>query len=154
MSPVDLPNPVAAGHANPQWAQLTRLAGDRAAILFDDLRRRVGGIEGLIEELYYDAVKERWIPRYRLGESVLFVVHILPAALEATVTLDTAQRDKLLSSRKLSATMKQLIRQAQTVEGRVSVHVRLNNRAAVRAVANLIATKSKLMKEQWPAARG
>ena len=145
MSPVDPPNPVTVGHANPQWAQLTRLAGDRAAILFEELRRRVGAIESLIEELYYDDVKECWMPRYRLGESVLFTAHILPAALEATVTLDIAQRDRVLSSRKLSPATKQLVPQAPTVEGLVSVHVRLNNRAAVRSFSTLIAMKSKLM---------
>jgi hypothetical protein len=161
MSPAEPPNPVTAGHANPQWAQLTRLAGDRAAILFDELRRRVGAIEGLIEELVIPdkpqtlgnrsvlrGVEEFWIARYRLGDSprrLLFTAHILPAALEATLTLDTAQRDRLLSSRKLGSAMKQLIRQAPVVDGRVSVHVRLNNRTAVRAFSTLIAMKSKLI---------
>ena len=145
MNPVEPPNPVTAGHANPQWAQLTRLAGDRAAILFEDLRRRVGTIEGLLEELHYDGVEKRWMPRYRLGEDVLFTAHILPAALEATLTLNAAQRDRVLSSRKVGAALKQLIRQAPTVAGRVSIRVRLNNRAAVRAFATLIAAKSNLI---------
>lgn len=145
MRPSEPPNPVTAGHANPQWAELTRRAGDRAAILFEDLRRRLGAIEGLIEELYYDDVKECWMPRYRLGERLLFTAHILPATLEANLTLDAAQRDRLLSSRKLGSAMKQLIQQAQMVEGRVTVYVRLNNRAVVRAFSTLIAMKSKLI---------
>ncbi len=144
MNPVEPHNPVTAGHTAPQWAQLTRLAGDRAAILFEDLRRRVGAIPGLIEELHYDGVEKRWVPRYRLGEDVLFAAHILPAALEATLTLDAAQRDRLLSSRRLSSAMKQSIRQAQMVDGWVSVRLPVKSRATVRAFATLIAMKSKL----------
>ncbi len=145
MTPVEPPNPVTASHANPHWAQLTRLAGDRAAILFEDLRRRVGTIDGLLEELHYDGLEKRWVPRYRLGEEVLFTAHILPAALEATLTLNAAQRDRLLSSHKVGAAMKQSIRQAPTVAGWVSIRVRLNSQAAVRALATLIAAKSKLI---------
>ena len=100
MSPIDR-NPVTAGHTNLQWAQLTRLAGDRAAILFEDLRRRVGTIAGLVEELHYDSVAQCWTPRYRLGEEVLFTAHILPAALEATVTLGAGERISLLGLRRL-----------------------------------------------------
>jgi hypothetical protein len=141
----DPPNPVTAGHTNPQWAQLTRLAGDRAAILFEDLRRRVGAIEGLIEELHYDGVAERWTPRYRLGEEVLFTADILPAVLEATLTLDAGERLSLLRSRRLSSAMRQLIQQTPMVEGPVSVRVRLNSRAAVGAFSTLVAMKSKLI---------
>ena len=138
-------NPVTAGHTNLQWAQLTRLAGDRAAILFEDLRRRVGTIAGLVEELHYDGGAERWTPRYRLGENVLFTAQILPAALEATVALDADERISLLGSRQLSSTMKHIIRHTPIVDGHVSVRVRLNSRAAVGAFSNLVAMKSKLI---------
>jgi hypothetical protein len=139
----DHPNPVTAGHTNSQWAQLTRLAGDRAAILFEDLRRRLGSIAGLVEELHYDGAAERWTPRYRLGEKVLFTAHILPAALEATVTLDAGERLSLLGSRRLNSTMKHLIRQTPMVEGQFSVRVRLNSRAAVREFAGLVVTRCR-----------
>jgi len=141
MSP-DASNPVTAGHTNLQWAQLTRLAGDRAAILFEDLRRRVGTIAGLVEELHYHG--DRWTPRYRLGEAVLFTAHILPAALEGTVTLAVGERITLLGLRRLSSTMKRLIREAPIVEGEVSVRVRLNSRVAVREFSTLVIMKSKL----------
>ena len=137
-------NPVTAGHANLQWAQLTRLAGDRAAILFEDLRRRVGTIAGLVEELHYDAGAERWMPHYRLGENVLFTAHLLPAALEATVALDPGERMSLLGSRRLSSAMKHIIRNTPMVDGQVLVRVLLNSRAAVGAFSNLVAMKSKL----------
>ena len=143
MNAADPPNPVTAGHTNLQWAQLTRLAGDRAAILFEDLRRRVGNIAGLVEELHYDGVAQCWTPRYRLGEEVLFTAHILPAALEATLTLAAGERISLLGLRRLSSTMKQLIRQAPLVGGQVSVRVRLNSRVAVRAFASLVVTRCR-----------
>jgi hypothetical protein len=143
MSRIDR-NPVTASHTNQQWAQLTRLAGDRAAILFEDLRTRVSVIAGLVEELHYDGVAERWTPRYRVGEEVLFTAHILPAALEAALTLDPGERLSLLGSRRLSSTIKHLIQQTPVVEGQVSVRVRLNSRAAVGAFSTLVAMKSKL----------
>jgi len=146
----DPPNPVTAGHTNLQWAQLTRLAGDRAAILFEDLRRRVGTIAGLVEELHYDSVAQCWTPRYRLGEEVLFTAHILPAALEATVTLGAGERISLLGLRRLSSTVKQLIRQAPIVEGQVSVRVCLNSWVAVRAFSNLVIMKCKLSSRSAP----
>ena len=139
----DPPNPVTAGHTNPQWAQLTRLAGDRAAILFEDLRRRVGTIVGLVEELHYDGVAKRWTPRYRRGEEVLFTAHILPAALEVTLTLDAGERLRLLSSPRLSSTMKHFIQRTPMVEGQVSVRVRLNSRVAVREFASLVVTRCR-----------
>jgi hypothetical protein len=108
----------------------------------------VSAIAGLVEELHYDDVAERWTPRYRLGEAVLFTAHILPAALEATLTLDPCERPSLLGSRRLSSTMKQLIQQTPLVEGRVSVRVRLNSRAAVGAFSTLVAMKSKLASRQ------
>jgi hypothetical protein len=137
-------NPVTAGHANLQWAQLSRLAGDRAALLFEDLRRHLGTIAGLVEELHYDGAAQRWTPRYRLGEEVLFTAHILPAALEATLALDASQRLSMLGSHQVSSTMKHLIQQTPVVEGQVSLRVRLNSRAAVKAFSTLVTMKSKL----------
>jgi len=137
-------NPVTAGHTNLQWAQLSRLAGDRTALLFEDLRRRVGTIAGLVEELHYDGVAQRWTPRYRLGAEVLFTAHVLPAALEATLTLDAGERLSLLDSHRLSSTMKHLIQQTPLVEGQGSLRVRLNSRAAVRAFGALVAMKGRL----------
>jgi hypothetical protein len=136
-------NPVTASHSNLQWAQLTRLAGDRASLLFEELRRRVGTVPGLVEELHYDGAAERWTPRYRLGEEVLFAAHILPAALEASLTLDARERLSLLGSRRLSSAMKQLIQQTPMLEGQVSVRVQLNSRAAVREFASLVVTRSR-----------
>lgn len=145
MSPVNPPNAVTAARAGSQWAQLTRLAGDRAAILFEELRKRVGTIPGLVEELRYDGVEKRWTPHYRLGEEALFAAPILPAALEATTTLDAFEREKLLGSRRIGLAMKQSIARAPTVGGSVHMRVRLNSQATVRAFAALIVMKSKLV---------
>jgi hypothetical protein len=142
MNPIDR-NPVTAAHSNLQWAQLTRLAGDRAALLFEDLRRRVGTIAGLIEELHYDDVAERWTPRYLFGAQVVFTAHILPAALEVMLTLTADERISLLGSRRLSSAMKQFLRQAPRIDGQVSVRVPLNSRAAVREFASLVVSRCR-----------
>jgi hypothetical protein len=146
-------NPVTASHTNLQWAQLTRLAGDHASLLFEELRKRVATITGLVEELHYDAIAERWTPRYRLGEEVLFTAHILPAALEATLTLDARERLSLLGSRRLSSAMKHLIQQTPMLEGQVSVRVQLNSRMAVAAFSTVVAMKGKLLSRKITGAK-
>ncbi len=68
----------------PQWAELTRWAGDKASILFEDLRRRIGVIDGLQEALHFAGPEVGWVPRYRVGHAVLFDAHLFPGVLEAT----------------------------------------------------------------------
>ncbi len=139
------PNPFHAAHAKPQWAQLTRLAGDRAAILFEDLRRRASKIAGLQEELHYFGPGEGWAPHYRIGEETLFIVRIRPALLEATVPLDESLRQKLLASPKVAAGIKEAIRSAPVGDPAPEIKLQLSNASTVRAFANVVRIKSKSM---------
>jgi hypothetical protein len=70
------PNRSRDPEVKPTWAQLTRLGGDRVAILFEDLRRRIGVIDGLIEDLYFAGCEEGWVPRYRLGGETVALIRI------------------------------------------------------------------------------
>lgn len=71
--------------AKPQWAELTRWAGDHASILFQDLRRRMSVIDGLQEALHFAGTEIGWVPRYRVGDVVLLDVHLSPGVLESTI---------------------------------------------------------------------
>jgi hypothetical protein len=136
----------------PDWAQLTRLAGDRVAILFEELRRRVGAIDGLVEELFYygpqeasgtDQVNWGWAPRYRVGETTLFSVTIRPADLEAGITLDGVLRERLLESQRVARGIKEAIRGAPVDGDTTRLRVRLSRLAEVRALASVVLMKSK-----------
>lgn len=99
----------------PQWAELTRWAGDRASILFEDLRRRIGAIEGLREALHFAGAEVGWVARYCVGDVVLFDVEFFPGILESTVYIPasqqrTPQRFRLTNARSVR-TLAKLIRQ-------------------------------------------
>ncbi len=134
-------NPFCDPKRPPQWAQLTRLAGDHAAILFEDLRRQVADIEGLIEELHYLGPELGWAPHYRVGDACLFVAHIVPGLLEASLELNPAERERILDSRRVGIVMKKAVQAAAESGGRV--RVKLGNKASVRAFANLVCFLSK-----------
>jgi hypothetical protein len=74
----------------PDWAQLTRLGGDRVAILFEDLRRRIGAIDGLVEDLHFANQQDGWAPRYSVGGVAIAEVRIAPGRLEAALEGDVA----------------------------------------------------------------
>jgi len=135
-------NPFRDPHAKPRWAELTRLAGDRAAILFEDLRRRLAGIDGLQEELFYAGPDDGWLPRYKAGEQVLFSAHILPGALEASIELEAPLRDRALASPRVAAGIKEALRRAALApEG--NVRLRLSSASLVRSFARLVLMKSR-----------
>ncbi len=125
MAPESRPNPFRDPAARPAWAQLTRLAGDRAAILFEELRRQLSRIDGVQEELHYDGAGRGWVPRYRVKENILCGVQISPGLLEARVELESALRGAALD------------------KGIASLRLRLSNRSNVRSLAHLAALKNK-----------
>ncbi len=138
----------------PDWARFTRLAGDHAAILFEDLRRRVSRIDGLREELFYHAPEgERtdprsrtdwgWAPRYCIGQATLFGVFIRPGALEGVMTLESPLCERLLGSARIAARVKEAIRCASSGAGVVTLRLPLRNVSDVRSFANLVILKSK-----------
>ena len=137
-------NPLSNPQPKPDWAELTRLAGDRAAILFEELRRRLGRIEGLREELHYEGAEKGWAPRYLLDGAPLCVVRILPAAVEGTIPLDQERREQVLASKKISARLKAQVRGCPIQDGVGRVTVPLYDRATVAAFANLVVTKARL----------
>ena len=138
----------------PDWARFTRLAGDHAAILFEDLRRRVSRIDGLREELFYHAPEgERtdprsrtdwgWAPRYCIGQATLFGVFIRPGALEGVMTLESPLCERLLGSARIAARIKEAIQSAPSEAGVVTLRLPLRNVSDVRSFANLVIVKSK-----------
>lgn len=143
-------NPFRKPETKPDWAQLTRLGGDRVAILFEDLRARVGRLVGLTEELHYGGTEWGWTPRYRLGNETIFTVHLLPGILEATVEVDAARREKLLASTKLAAGVKAVIRDASPQGGATRARFRLSNGRAVRSFAKFVLMISKFIDRKRP----
>ncbi|HEV2492248.1 MAG TPA: hypothetical protein VG204_04160 [Terriglobia bacterium] len=130
----------------PDWAQLTRLGGDRAAILFEELRRRVSVIDGLVEELVYQGPELGWTPHYRCGETGLFIVLIRPGALEAVAMLDRPQRERALGSSRVAHRMKQRIESAPLEGEEAHLRVPLARVEDVRAFASLMLLKSQKSK--------
>ncbi len=124
--------------AKPDWAQLTRLGGDRVAILFEELRTRISRISGLIEELHFCGLAEGWLPRYRVGDRVLFKVQILPGNLSATIELDEWLARKLLNSPRVAGKVKLWLGTVSIREGIALLRVRLSSRADICSLRNFV----------------
>jgi hypothetical protein len=122
---------------------LTRLGGDRVAILFEELRRRISTISGLVEELYFCGPAQGWGPRYRVGDRVLLKVHIVPGNLGATVELEEMLFINLLSSPKIASKIKMWFRTVSIREGIALLRVRLSSRADICSLANLVVRVSR-----------
>lgn len=150
--PPHIENPFREPERKPDWAQLTRLAGDRVAILFEDLRGRIGNIAGLEEELHYSGSDWGWTPRYRLGDESLFVAHLRPGFLEATIELQRPLREKVLASSRVTTKVKAAIGDAPEKGGSILARFRLSSRADVSSFANLVRLKSKFIERNIPRA--
>ncbi len=145
---MELRNPYRDPDVRPEWAQLSRLAGDRAAILFEELRAAIGDIEGLREDVHFLNAEVGWVPRYRLGEVTLFVVSILPASLRALMELERSEVETLLASRRISQETKNLLRKAAGQDGRAAIRVDLESRGQVVSWARLVKGRSRLAAHQ------
>lgn len=143
---LDQSNPVRGPARKPEWAELTRLAGDGAAILFQDLRRRLGKIDGLQEELAYQGTSFGWTPRYRVGDRILFTLRIAPGSIEAVMSLESALRERLLGSPKVLPGIRESLRNAPIEGGVATVRVQLGKVSLVRSFANVVIMKSKLVR--------
>jgi len=128
----------------PDWAQLTRLAGDRSAILFEELRQRVSVIDGLVEELIYQGSDVGWTPHYRCAATSLFSVLIRPGVLEAVIRLDRRERERALESTRVAHRIKQQIRSAPVENEVTHLHVPLAKVEDLRAFASLAVLKSQV----------
>jgi hypothetical protein len=136
-------NPFRDPDVKPSWAQLSRLAGDRAAIRFEELRSRVGVIAGLREELHYFGGDWGWAPRYLVGDVVLFAVRILPGDLEGALEMDGPLREKVLKSR-IGGGIGDAVRRVPTGNTAGSVKLLLSTMPAVRSFARVVVMKSKV----------
>lgn len=128
----------------PGWAQLTRLGGDRVAILFGELRKSVGKIDGMVERLYYAAAEARWVVQYKVGSVPLFTVRIVPGLLEACMPLSLSECEILLATRSLSETIRSAIRSSASEARLKLVCLPLTDRRKVRSFANLVRAKIRL----------
>lgn len=131
----------------PEWAQLIRLGGDRVAVLFDELRKAVGKIDGIVERLHFSAGEGRWVVQYSIGGSELFTARILPGSLEALMPLAPSEAEKLIEMPGLGKTFREVVR-TKTQGGRSgSINLLLKDNRIVRSFANLVRAKSKLARQ-------
>ena len=129
----------------PGWAQLVRLGGDRVAILFDELRKQVGRIDGVVERLHYSAADRRWVVQYQVGGDDLFTARILPGLLEASMPLSAQETGALLGARNLSGAIRETLRGCASKAGSGSIRLTLKDRRTVRSFANLLRAKNRLV---------
>lgn len=129
----------------PGWAQLIRLGGDGVAILFGELRKSVGRIDGVVERLHYSAKEERWVVQYRVGDAELFTAWISPGLLEAGIVLTRSDVERLLRTRNLNGTVRNAIRAGATEPGQDSMRFPLKDRRRVRSFVNLARAKNRLL---------
>jgi hypothetical protein len=133
--------------AKPTWAQLSRLGGDRVAILFEDLRKRIGAIDGLVEDLHFAGREEGWVPRYTVGRRELFRARILPGTLEATVRLGASEFAALVALRSVRAATKSALESNRSSEGESHAHFILKNVSDVCSFSRLIVALSGLVEK-------
>ncbi len=143
--PRTLQNPFRDARRQPEWAQLTRLAGDRAAILFEQLRSEISAIDGLVEDLHYLDSEAGWVPRYRVGQKTLLTVHIYPGVVEANLELQEPLREKLVAARNLGRELPAAIRETPASGPVTMVRVRLGSRGTVRALGRAVRLRSRFV---------
>ncbi len=141
--PVTAENPFFGSKLKPSWAQLTRRGGDRVAILLEDLRKRIGVIEGLTEELVFTSEAEGWAPTYRLEGKTLATAHIGAASLEVELRVDASERERLLASKRLSNTMKRMLEGARDEAGEFTIRFAIKCPADVGSVSRWIVLRSR-----------
>ncbi len=146
--PLEVQNPYLDPHVQPDWAQFTRLAGDRAAILFEELRAALGDIEGLREDVHFASEAAGWAPRYRLGEITLFVVRILPGLLEAIMDLDRSEHEALLTAKGVSQEIIAILQQASGRDTSAVIRVHLDSRSQVSRWVRLVKARCRLVAQQ------
>ena len=141
--PMATDNPFFGQTQKAGWARLARVGGDRVSMLLDHLRKRVGVIEGLAEEVTFDSAGRGAGAAYSLGDKPLFVAHELPGALEVSVPLDEPERDSLLASKKISTAMRQAIEAADEEAGRYVVRFSVRSTTDVGSVAKWVVRRSR-----------
>ena len=136
-------NPYRDPAAKPTRAQFIRLGGDSVSIRLQELRRRLGAINGVVEEIHYTGEDTGWATRYRVDESTLCTVRVLPGELEARFDADPGVAAKILHAKSVGAEVKKGVQAALDCDPPGRVLVRLGNATAVRSFGNAILIKSK-----------
>jgi hypothetical protein len=127
---------------SPEWATLTRLAGDRAGILLQQLRRGIGRIAGLQEEIICPVAVNSWELRYCIGKEILFSLYVRPASLEAVFTIESSLRDTFFRS----PLAKQVqVNDASLTGGPAFVRALLRTQKDVRFLTSIVIKNSKLL---------
>ena len=62
------------------------------SLLLEEMRRRLGGIDGLIEDTHFAGAAAGWVLRYTLDGAALAQVEISPGKLTATLAADSKSR--------------------------------------------------------------
>lgn len=138
-------NPIRGPARQPECAQLIRLGGDGVAILFGELRKSVGNIDGVFERLHYSARERRWVIQYRVGDEELFTVRISPGQIEAGLALSRSDAERLLQNCKLSGIVRGAIRAGAIDPDHNFVRFPLKDRRSVRSFVNLVKAKKSLV---------
>ncbi len=126
------------------WARLVRVGGDRVSILLDHLRKRVGVIEGLAEEVTFDGEGKGAAAAYSVADRPMFTAHVAAGALEISVRLDGRERDALLASKKLGAAMRRMLETARVEAGHCAIRFAVRTPADVGSIAKLIVLRSRM----------
>lgn len=127
----------------PEWAQMIRLGGDRVAVLFEELRKSLGKVDGIVERLSRSGREAGWAVRYDVSGAVMLTARISPGLLEVDIPLNPSERESLLRTRGLGERIKVAIRSLNNEDPNL-LTLPLTDRRAVLAVANLVRVKSRL----------
>ncbi len=125
----------------PEWSQLVRMAGDRAAILCNELRGHLGKLGDVREEIRYYGSELGWMPRYQFGRTTLCRVHMLPGRAEVSVPMDRAAQKNFLSVEKLPVSLRTAIRKVRFPEKIAYLRIPLKSPSTARSVARLLRLK-------------
>ncbi len=129
----------------PEWARMIRLGGDRVAVLFEELRKSVRKVDGIVERLHYSGREAGWLVQYGVGGVELLTTRISPGLLEVDIPLSPSDSESLLRMRSLSATIKDAIHASASQVASNSIRLPVTNRRGVHSVASLVMAKSRLV---------
>jgi hypothetical protein len=99
----------------------------------------------LREDVHFFGQDRGWGLRYRLNERTLFIVRVLPAALEAALELDSAEREALLKSRWLSRKARTLLEAGPDRNGPMQMRMALRSSADLDALLQLVEARIRAL---------
>lgn len=121
----------------PAWAALSRWGGDKVSIHFEDLRIRLGKIEGIVESRKYEAV-EGWLASYHTAAGELCRVQILPGVLTGIIDFSVAQLKSVSEWPRCSNFVKRIIEPFRDHGSTLRIKFPLQQKPQVASFAALI----------------